>query len=192
MVTCVLGIALSVGLGDQFWHTLFPTQWLLALACAAVISLTFLHSELYKTLVDGVLKEILIDLHLMKVAVAAQEQVMQVDMMVESYDEVREENELYQPAKNKVKKIVGRRLSGFADHVQQVGMSIDADQTCLVEGSLSPLQLPAPRGKYPLHREELGRMYRANPNLTQRDVARHFAISNSTANEWLRKIKAGQ
>ena len=186
----VLGIALSVGLGDQFWHTLFPTQWVLALACAAAISFTFLHSELYKTLVDGVLKEILIDLHLMKVAVAAQEQVMQVDMMVESYDEVREENELYQPAKNKVKKIVGRRLSGFADHVQQVGMSIDSEQARIVEGSLSPLQLPAPRGKYAQYKDELIRLLRANPNMSHGDIATHFGVSKSTANDWFKKTKA--
>jgi hypothetical protein len=186
-----LGIGLSVWLGDQFWHTLFATQPVLAIACAAVISLTFLHSELYKTLVDGVLKEILADLHLMKVAVAAQEQVMQVDMMVESYDEVRKDDILYLPAKNKVKKIVGRRLSGFADHVQQVGMSMDAEQTRIVEGSLSSLQLPSPRGKYAYHREELARLLRANPGLVQRDIAKHFGVSQSTANDWLKKIKAG-
>jgi hypothetical protein len=190
-----IGIVLSAALGDQFWHALFATQGIggnvLAVACAAVISLTFVHSEIYKKLVDGVLKEILADLHLQKVAVAAQEQVEQVDMMVESYDEVRNDEDLYQSAKKKVKKIIGRRLSNFADKVGAVGSEMDALEVRVVEGSLAPLQLPSPRGKYAYYREELLRLLRANPGLVQRDIAKHFGVSLSTANDWLRKMKAG-
>jgi transposase len=53
------------------------------------------------------------------------------------------------------------------------------------------LQLPSPRGKYAYHREELARLLRANPGLVQRDIAKHFGVSQSTANDWLKKIKAG-
>jgi DNA-binding Lrp family transcriptional regulator len=194
-IFAVIGIVLSAALGDQFWRTLFASQGIggevLAIACAAVISLTFVHSEIYKTLVDGVLKEILADLHLQKVAVAAQEQVQQVDMMVESYDEVRDDEEAYQSAKNKVKRIIGRRLSSFAEKVGAVGNEMDALEVRVVEGSLAPLQLPSPRGKYGYYREELARLLRANPGLLQRDIANHFGISQSTASDWLKKIKAG-
>ena len=68
---------------------------------------------------------------------------------------------------------------------------MDVEQTRIVEGSLSPLQLPSPRGKYAYHREELARLLRANPGLVQRDIAKHFGVSASTANDWLKKIKAG-
>jgi hypothetical protein len=201
VVFSTLGILLSAAIGDQFWHLLFAKMgiWgvILSLACAAVISLTFLHSELYKSLVDGVLKEILADLHLQKVAVAAEEQVMQVDMMMEAYDDVRNDDERYYQAKDKMKKVIGRRLGNFANHAANVGYEIDminAPGQQFVEGSISyPAQkmLPSPRNKYAYHREELVRLLRANPALVQRDIAKHFGVSASTANDWLRKVRAG-
>src|SRR5216683_3207372 len=84
VVFAVVGMVLSFALGDIFWNQLFEKSnsgWMLSSACALVISLTFIHSELFKPLMDRVVKEILRDLQLMKVAVASEGQSMQVELL---------------------------------------------------------------------------------------------------------------
>jgi len=196
-----LGMVLSASVGDVFWHFLFaPLQpeWLgvaMSLACAAVIGLTFVHSELYKLLMDGVLKEILADMSVMKTAVAVEEQSMQLDMMVDAYEAVQSDESVREPAEDRIRKTIGRRLTGFANQISAAADQVQAINSVTVVdssfGSNPQLALPAPRGKYHLHKEELLRLLRANAQLSQRDIAQHFNISRSTANEWYRRLKAG-
>jgi len=194
-----LGMVLSAGIGDVFWHSLFETLgvvgYILSTSCAMVIGLTFVHSELYKVVMDGVLKEILADMHLMKVAVAVEGESMQVDMMVDAFDAVRANEDVRKPAQLKVERTVVRRLSSYADQVSAVGNEVSAYNrpgVTVVEGSMAPLQLQAPRGKYHQHKAELIRLLRSNPQLSQSDIALHFSVSKSTANGWLKKLKAGE
>jgi hypothetical protein len=195
----ILGIVLSAGVGDVFWHALFAglgiIGYVLSVACAAVISLTFIHSELFKGTVDGVLKHIIADWNLMKVAVAAEGSNVQLGMMVDSYDEVRADEEARRSAKEKIKKAIIRRMERFAVQAAAAGDEIDQINGAgvrVVESSLAPLALPAPRGKYPQYRDELRRLLSANPQLTQRDVAAHFSISRSTAKDWFDRLQRGE
>ena len=196
----VAGICLSVALGDEFWRLIFQNpvgiELVLPWFCASVVSATLVQSELCRALNMKSLTAIITDLHLPKLAVAMEEQQLQLDLMIDSYAELRADETVRGPAKDKIKKTLTRRLSGFADQV-----SIMADQaqamtnlpgTTIESHPPQQLALPAPRGKYPLHRDELRRMYRANSNLSQRDVSKHFGVSTSTGNEWLRRVKAGQ
>jgi len=194
----LLGIFLSATLGDVFWSSIFsgmgdPTkQTFYALSCASVISLTFVHGELFKQSLDGVIQEIITDFHIMETGVIAEEHNMQIDMMVNAYDVVRNDASVRAPAESKIKKIIARRLTGFARQVSNAGTRVDM----IVDSSLvggSPVQaLPSPRKKYQAFRDELLRLLAANANLTQREVSTHFGVSSSTASEWLRKAKAGE
>jgi hypothetical protein len=190
-----LGMLLSAGIGDVFWHNLFeglgPWGWVLSTSCAAVISLTFVHSELYLALMNGVLREILADVFLMKVAVSTEGQQMQLEMAVDAYEAVRQNEEVRKPAQLKIEKTVARQLTTFADQVEQVGGQVAQFNQQSIAGG-AQLQLPPPRGKYHLHRSELLRLLHTNPGLSNRDVQRHFQISLSTANDWLKKARSGQ
>jgi hypothetical protein len=193
-----LGMLLSAGIGDVFWHSLFASLgtmgYVLSTACAMVIGLTFVHSELYKVAIDGVLREILSDLNIMKIAVAAEGESMQVDMMVDAFDAVRSNVEVRMPAQAKVERTVVKRLSTYADQVSAIGDGIANYNNAnmhIVESTAQPLALPAPRGKYAQHRDELLRLIRTNPTISQGDISRHFSVSKSTANEWYRRAKAG-
>jgi len=193
-----VGMVLSAGIGDLFWHFLFESLgWLsfvLSTACAAVIGLTFLHSELYKRLMDGVLREILSDMYLMKVAVANEGQSMELDTMVDAYDNVRNDPEVRKPAQDKIEKTVAKRLANFANKVDAISDHIDGIDSGVVGISETPrLQLPAPgRGKFRLHRDEVLRLVVANAAITDTEVAKHFGISRSTANSWIQKARNGQ
>jgi hypothetical protein len=195
----ILGMCLSAGLGDVFWHRLFePLQppllgFLASVACAAVIGLTFISSELYKALLDGVLKEILSDNTVMRTAVAVEEQSMQLDMMVEAYEAVKNDAEVREPAEERIRKTIGRRLTGFANQVSAAADQVAGyNQVTVVEGSAQPLALPAPRGQYHQHKAELQRLLRNNPNMSVRELARHFGKSTSTINSWMTKLRNGE
>jgi hypothetical protein len=190
----VVGMVLSFGLGDIFWHQLFEKAgwvgWVLSSSCAIVISLTFIHSELFKPLMDRLLQEILRDLHLMKVAVAAEGQSMQVELMAAAFDAVRDSEEVRKPAQAKVERTVVKSLSSAADEYAAIeGQVTIYEDKALPGGQLRAL--PAPKGKYMQNRDQLRRLVMSNPQLSQRDVASQFSISRSTAGEWLKKIKAG-
>lgn len=197
-----VGMSLSAGVGDVFWHNLFQSltpEWfgyVLSFACAAVIGLTFIHSELFKALMDSVLKEILIDMSLMTAAVAVEEENMRLDMMVDAFDAVRNDAEVRAPAENKIKQTIGRRLTGFASRVSSATEQVANYNMSVVDSTLAPprtqLALPAPRGKYAQHRDELYRLLRANPGLSQKDIAQHFQVSKSTANAWYGKLQRGE
>ncbi len=196
-----VGIILSAGVGDVFWHYLFESlSWvgvILSVACALVISLTFIHSELFKGTMDGVLRHILTDLHLMRVAVAAEGSNVELGMMSDAYTAVAGNREARRSAEEQMEKTIIKRMERFAKRAASVAEEVDAlnmGGVNVVEGTLTPLALPAPggRGKYHQHREELIRLLRSNPNLTQRDIADHFQISRSSAKDWFDNLKAGK
>ncbi len=200
-----LGIVLSAGVGDVFWHFLFESLgwvgYILSVACAGVISLTFIHSELFKNVTDGVLRHILSDLNLMRVAVASEGANTELGMMVDAYSAVANDAAARQPVEDKMKKTILRRMDRYASRAASVADEVDALNSLgvnVVEGSISgissvpQLALPAARGKYPQFRDELIRMLRSNPNLTQRDVADHFQISRSTASDWIANVRNGK
>jgi len=189
-----VGIVLSAGLGDVFWHQLFESQgnvgYVLSTACAVVISLTFIHSELYKKMIDGVLREILKDLNLMKTAVVAEGESMQVDLLVEAFDSVRANESVRKPAQDKVERTVIRSLSAGADSFAQHGGTVVYEAIPAV-GHGPVALLPAPRGKYAQHRDELRRQLMNNPNMSATEVAAYFQIAKSTAGEWIKRMKEG-
>lgn len=198
----VLGMSLSTGIGDVFWHSLFEPlgpigSVVLSLACAAVISLTFIHSELFKGLIDGVLHHILMDLNLVRTAVQVEEQSMQLDMMMDTYQSVRENVEVRKPAEEKMQQVVGRRLMrqaqrfAAAPDVQEVG-TVRVVESTLVGGPAAPLALPAPRGKFHMYKDELKRLLANNPNMSQGDIAKHFNVSKDTANKWFNRVRNGE
>ena len=198
IVFAVTGILLSAGLGDVFWHFLFNSLgvvgYILSASCAAVISLTFIHSELYRALMNGVLREILADMHLMKVAVGVEGQQMQLDMTVDAYEAVRYNEQVRAPAQARIEKTVAKQLTNFAVQVEAVGNQVASynNPNSLGIPGTNQLLLPPPRGKYHLHRAELLRLLNANPQLSDTDAAKHFGISRSTANTWIKKARAGQ
>jgi hypothetical protein len=189
-----MGMFLSVLVGDIFWHKMFESlgQWYvvlpMSLACAAVIGVTFVNSELFKEMLDRVLKAILRDLHLMKAAVAVEEQNMQLDMLAASMQEVRSDEARRQPLEDKIGKVVVRRLSGFADHFGDLIL----DDT-VVEAA-QPLQIAPPtkrRTQYDMHKEEMRQLLAANPAMSLQDLANHFGKPKTTMQGWMEKLKAG-
>jgi hypothetical protein len=196
------GMLLSAVIGDTFWHWLYRSMQpellgtVLSLCCAAVVGLNFVHGELFKPLIDMVLKTILVDHDLEKTAVVAAEQDMQINMMIDAYSELQDDRDVTDQIQDRIKGVIGKRLGNFAREVNVSAEQVDALGANVVEGSLlgggQQLALPAPRGKYGQHRDELRRLLRVNPNLTQRDIAKHFGVVPSTANDWLKKLRAGQ
>jgi hypothetical protein len=193
-----VGMVLSTLIGDIFWHQIFEPMgaWYIvfpmSLACACVIGLTFVHSELFKDLLDRVLAAILRDLHLMKAAVATEEQNMQLDMMVSAMDDVRNDDAVRDPIETKIGKVVVKRLGGFADNISDVTLG---DGGRVVEsgnsGNGSQIQIQAPRGQYHVHKDELRRLLAANPTMSVGQLAQHFGKSKSTMADWLNKSRAG-
>jgi hypothetical protein len=196
------GMLLSAVIGDTFWSWLYRDMhplWLgtaLSLCCAAVVGLNFVHGELFKPLIDMVLKTILVDHEIERTAVVAAEQDMQINMMIDAYTELQNDEDVKGPVMGKIKGAIGKRWGDFARQVNVSAERVDALGVNIVEGSLlgpgQQLALPAPRGKYHQHRDELCRLLRANPQLSDGDVAKHFAISRSTANSWVNRVRSGQ
>jgi hypothetical protein len=188
------GMVISVALGDVFWHQLFESlNWLsypLSLACAAVITLTFIHSELFQKMVNRVLRGILREMQLMKVAVTAETENMQLDMLSSAMATVRDDENVRLPIEAKLGRVVVKRLSGFADDIN--GMSIDEED--VIEGEVTSVkQIAAPRtkGEYAKRRAELRQYLSDNPGATVSQVAEHFKKSKSTMQDWLNKNRAG-
>jgi hypothetical protein len=184
-----LGMLLSTSIGDVFWHSLFApmdswVEYPLSFGCACVIGLTFVHSELFKSLLDRVLRAILQDMHLMQVAVATEKNNMQLDMAASAMDSVRNDEAVRDPIEAKMAKVVVKSLSNFSDGISPVE----------IEGSVSDVpQLPSgsQRGQYYQYKEELRRLLAADPNMSIGDLAKHFGKSKSTVADWKNKYRAG-
>jgi hypothetical protein len=190
------GMVLSTLIGDTFWRMVFDSlgPWYevipMSLACACVIGITFVHSELFKSDLDKVIKAILRDLGIMKAGAAVEEENMQLDMMVTAMETVRDNDEVRAPVEAKIGKVVVKRLSGFADHFSELVL----EPTMMVEGSVvPPLQIAAPkrRTQYQMRRSELLGLLTADPSLTIDQLANHFGKPRSTVHEWVQKAKAG-
>ncbi len=192
VVFAVVGMVLSFALGDIFWNQLFEKSnsgWMLSSACALVISLTFIHSELFKPLMDRVVKEILRDLQLMKVAVASEGQSMQVELLAAAFDAVRDSEDVRKPAQAKVEKTVIKSLGLAADEYATIEGQVTIYEDKGLPGG-PRLALPAPsRGKFGQCRDELLRLLANNPGMSEAAIAAYFSISKSTAHAWMQKVR---
>jgi hypothetical protein len=186
---------ISIVLGDIFWHHLFALglgdNWVvypLSGMCAAVITLTFVRAELFSGMLLRTLKGIVKDNHLMKTAVNAEPENMQLDMLTSAMATVREDEQVRQPIENKIGRVVIKRLGGFAETFTQIS------EGQVVEGQVTEIkELPAPRqrkprGGYAQYQEELQQYLTEHPDATVRDLAEHFGKSTSTMQSWLQKL----
>jgi hypothetical protein len=190
-----IGMFISIVLGDIFWHHLFALglgdNWVvypLSGMCAAVITLTFVRAELFSGMLLRTLKGIVKDNHLMKTAVNAEPENMQLDMLTSAMATVREDEQVRQPIENKIGRVVIKRLGGFAETFTQIS------EGQVVEGQVTEIkELPAPRqrkprGGYLQYQEELQQYLSEHPDATVRDLAEHFGKSTSTIQSWLQKL----
>jgi hypothetical protein len=191
------GMLLSTVIGDTFWRMVFASlgPWYevvpMSLACACVIGITFVHSELFKTDLDKVIKAILRDFGVMRAAAGAEAPNMQLDMMVSAMETVRDDGEVRAPVEAKIGRVVVRQLSQSADRLATLALD---DPTTVVESSVStPLQITAPkrRSLYQTHRDELRQLLTADPNVSLTQIADHFGKSKATVQNWVEKLKAG-
>jgi hypothetical protein len=190
------GMLLSTLIGDTFWRMVFASldPWLMvpmSLACACVIGITFVHSELFKTDLDKVIKAIIRDFGVMKAAAGAEAPNMQLDMMVSAMETVRDDGEVRAPVEAKIGRVVVRQLSQSADRLASLALD---DPATVVEGSVStPLQIAVPkrRSQYHTHRSELQRLLTADPSLSLAQLADHFGKPRATVQTWVEKLKAG-
>ena len=200
-----VGMVLSTSIGDIFWHRLFESlgpvmSFVLGVACAAVIGLTFVYSEIYKAIMDGTLSEIISDQILMTHAVKAEEQNIQLDMVIDGYDAIRKDGGKLEPAQTKVEETLVDRLSAFADAVAQNGFLPNGTKAEQIGSGEELKQLPAApaeringRGRYRECREELARMrQQTNPRPSMQDIATHFGIAKSTVFEWIDRLETEQ
>lgn len=205
----VVGMLLSTSIGDIFWHHLFESlggflAFALSFSCAGVIGLTFVYSELYKAIMDGTLGEIIDDQILMKKAVGAEEQNMQLGMMVDGYDSIRKDGGRLEPAKIKVEETLVSRLSNFADAVASAGTiangieSLDGQTKIeLLNSGEATKRLDAPasertntRGQFDANRDKLKQLLIINPNISMVALGKLLDIAPSTAHAWVKKLNA--
>jgi hypothetical protein len=185
----VIGMGLSATIGDIFWHAIFAplkNPWAvypMSLGCAAVIGLTFIYSELYKTIMDSSLADIIRDTSLMKVTVANEREVVQLDTMVQAFDNMRKDDRIIETAQNRVQDALVKDLENFADAVAE---GIDVLR---LEGPRRRRRkaLPAPKAKRTLYRENkeaFAAFMEEHPEASLGDIQEHFQISRSAAGEW--------
>ncbi len=189
------GMVISIVLGDLFWHHLIALglgeTWLtyiMSAMCASVITLTFVRSELFSGMLFKILRAVLQDNHLMKTAVHAEPENMQLDMLTSAMATVREDEEVRKPIESKIGKVVVKHLSGFPNTFTQI-----SDENTL-EGQVTEIQqITAPRQrktseKVVLQQEKLREYLAENPGATVREIAEYFGKTHSTVQGWLDKL----
>jgi len=200
-----IGMLLSTSIGDIFWHHLFASLgWLgglLGFCCAGVIGLTFVYSELYKAIMDSTLGEIITDQVLTKAAVKAEEENMQMDMVISGYKAIREDGGKLEPAQLRIETTLVSRLSNFADAVAAAG-TVSTDELPSGQNEIkllnnaSPIErLDAPasertntRGQFDANRDKLKQLLVVTPNITMVELGKALDIAPSTAHAWVKKL----
>ena len=184
----------------MFWKELFASigPWWEVLPmsglCAAVITLTFVHAELFQSLLLRTLKGILRDNHLMRTAVNVEPENMQMDMLISSMATVRDDESVRQPIEEKIGRVVRKRLAGFADNFTDIS---ETDDSNIIEGTVisarptKQIAAPKPRGEYQQRKAELQQYLADHSNASVREIAAHFGKSPSTISDWLNKNRAG-
>jgi hypothetical protein len=183
------GMVLSTILGDFFWHRMYEPLGngllvlVMSLACAYVISLTFIFSELFKKIIDTALKGIIKDMELMKVAVSNERQNMQLDIVVHAFEALRNDPKKREPAQVKIEQALVTDLQNFAE---AVGDGVDLMK---IDGrAMRRKALPSPEtGKRVLYRDceaLFVRYMQEHPNATLGMIMETFDIGKSTASEW--------
>jgi hypothetical protein len=118
----VVGVLISGGLGDVFWHMIFASTgpilvWPLSIGVAAIISLTFVYSELYKDIQDESLKETVSDTDLFEEVLAHEKTSIQLDMYVEAIDNIRTDPTKREKALKQVEDSLVEQLTNFSTRV---------------------------------------------------------------------------
>jgi len=183
------GMILSTILGDLFWHTLFEPLGngvlvlVMSLACAFVISLTFIFSELFKKIIDVALKGIIKDMELMKVAVTNERQNMQLDTVVHAFEAIRNDPKKRKPAQMKIEGALITDLQNFAEAVGDGVDLMKIDGRAMRRKALGSSQEPR-RLLYRDHREVFAVYMREHPEALLSEIMEEFGISQSAASDW--------
>jgi hypothetical protein len=191
------GMILSTILGDLFWHRLYEplgnvvVVFVLSLACAFVISLTFIFSELFKKVVDTALQGIIKDMELMKVAVTNERQNMQLDIVVHAFEALRNDPKKREPAQLRIEQALVTDLRNFADAVGDGVDLMKINGRALRRKLLSSPETPQ-RVMYRDVREEVAAFLQQHPEATLGMLMEQFDISKSTASEWRAQYKEEQ
>src|SRR5579871_2212191 len=183
------GMVLSTGLGDIFWHRMFTALgngYLvlgMSLACAFVITLTFIYSELFKKIIDTALKGIIKDMELMKVAVTNERQNMQLDTVVHAFEAIRNDPKKRKPAQMKIEGALITDLQNFAEAVGDGVDLMKIDGRAMRRKALGSSQEPR-RLLYRDHREVFAVYMREHPEALLSEIMEEFGISQSAASDW--------
>ena len=193
----IVGMIISIVLGDIFWHHLFQqianpyVLYALSVMCAAVITLTFVRAELFSGMLLRTLKAVLKDNHLMRTAVNVEPENMQMDMLTSAMATVRNDEEIRQPIEDKIGRVVRKRLGGFADNFSEITEVDDSIEGQVIVKQISAPHPQKPRGDYHKRKAEFQQFLADNPTATVRQIADHFGKSVSTIQAWLDKNRAG-
>jgi hypothetical protein len=185
-----VGMILSTSIGDLFWHKIFsemkPAELgvAMSLACACVIGLTFVYSELFKTIMDDSLEGIVKDNNLDRATVIAERESTQIGLMISSFDGLKKDEKKMRPVENQIRDALVTDLQEFA---RQVSEGIDVLNDGKRRRRSSPNNaLPAPSGRN-LYRDNKDRFvaYMTEyPNADLEEIAREFGITESGASKW--------
>lgn len=192
-----LGMTISIVLGDLFWHSLFKglgDPWPsipLSGMCAAVITLTFVHAELFQAMLVRTLKAIIRDNHLMKTAVNVEPENMQLDILTNVMANARDDESILQPSEKTLGRALRKQLSNFSGSFTSVS---ELDDNA-VEGSIGPvptrLQIAAPRSRnaeYMRLRGQLKQYMADHPGVSAIQAAAEFGKPKSTIQRWMEKV----
>lgn len=188
-----LGVIFSMALGDQFWHKVFSSvggaeALALSLMCAITISLTFVFSEIYKDLTDEGLIDIVRDSRIDRAVLATQEQDIQIEMAMKAFANFRSDPKKNDREVSKIEKVIGSRVTAFADYVGEVGLQTIQE----VPNSNDVKQIEqraASKRKFDDCKDDLEWLLQRNPDITMQAIANNFGISKSTAKAWVDKVR---
>ena len=159
--------------------------------------------ELYKAIMDTTLGEIITDQVLTKAAVKAEEENMQMDMVIGGYKAIREDGGKLEPAQLRIETTLVNRLSNFADAVAAAG-TVSTDELPSGQNEIkllnnaSPIErLDAPasertntRGQFDANRDKLRQLLVVTPNITMVELGKALDIAPSTAHAWVKKLNS--
>ena len=195
----VLGIVISGAVGDQIWQDLFQSLnsvvgISLSLCCAFTISLTFVFSELFREMADEGLVDIIQDDRIEMAVLAHGERGMQIDIAMQAFANVRSDPQKNAKEVVKVERVLGSRVSAFAEYVEERGLGSISGLQEIGSGQhgQSGRQLEArvsSKRRYEACSEDLGWYVQRYPHATCQMVSSEFGISRSTAKVWLARLR---
>jgi hypothetical protein len=150
LIVVVLGVVISGFVGDQFWQWVWrpagePTSTILGIACAAVISLGFVYSELFKKPSDEEVEDRVNDDRIQVAVLKKAETDLQIGLSLEAFGNVRADADKKEQAVTRIEEVVQDRLEAYADRIGELAMG-DVQQPLLngPKDEHSVAALPAP------------------------------------------------